>query len=95
MPDQPRPPGAPHAIELMTAWLDSSTGPPDLLVDYLRSHLDEDACPEAHARAMALISGLTYLSGSLLVMLEFETDVAATTILRRLALEYAQDPATD
>ena len=40
-PDQQRPAGARHAIELVTAWLDSAEGPPDLLVDYLRGHLDE------------------------------------------------------
>jgi len=91
MPDQQRPPGARHAIELVTAWLDSPTGPPDLLLDCLRSHLDERSSPDALAGAMELISGLTYLSGSLLVMLELETDVAASEILRRIALEYAQD----
>ena len=92
MPDQQhRPVGARHAIELVTAWLDSPDGPPDLLVDYLRCHLGEHPPVGEQARAMELISGLTYLSGSLLVMLELETGVEASTILRRIALEYARD----
>ncbi len=91
MPEQQRPPGARHAIELVTAWLDSADGQSALLVDYLRCHLDEGPPPDGPARAMELISGLTYLSGSLLVMLELETGVAAPDILRRIALEYARD----
>ncbi len=35
--------------------------------------------------------GLTYLSGSLLVLLEDETGIAALDTVRHLALQYAQD----
>ena len=35
--------------------------------------------------------GLTYLSGSLLVLLEDETGIAALDTVRQLALQYAQD----
>ena len=75
----------------MTAWLDSPAGPPDLLIDCLISHLDGPSSKANLSRAVELIMGFTYLTGSLLVVLESETGVPAQQTVRKLALEYAQD----
>lgn len=91
MPDEQRPTSTRSAIELMTAWLDSPNGPPDLLVDCLISHLDGRSPRDNLSHAIELIMGLTYLSGSLLVLLEDETGIPARDTVRHLALQYAQD----
>jgi hypothetical protein len=91
MPSGERPASTRSAIELMTAWLDSPAGPPDLLIDCLISHLDGPSSKANLSRAVELIMGFTYLSGSFLVMLEDETGVPAQELVRNLALQYAQD----
>jgi len=91
MPNEQRPASTRSAIELMTAWLDSPNGPPDLLVDCLISHLDGRSPRDNLSHAIELIMGLTYLSGSILVLLEDETGIPARDTVRRLALQYAQD----
>ena len=85
-----RPASTRAAIASVTAWLDSPAGPPDLMVDYLIGHLDGQSPRNSLSRAVELIMGFTYLSGSLLVMLEDATGLPAQEILRNLALEYAQ-----
>jgi len=91
MPNEQRPASTRSAIELMTAWLDSPNGPPDLLVECLISHLDGRSPRDNLSHAIELIMGLTYLSGSLLVLLEDETGIPARNTVRHLALQYAQD----
>jgi hypothetical protein len=91
MPNEQRPASTRSAIELMTAWLDSPNGPPDLLVECLISHLDGRSPRDNLSQAIDLIMGLTYLSGSLLVLLEDETGIPARNTVRHLALQYAQD----
>ena len=90
MPTGQRPASTRTAIALMTAWLDSPAGPPDLMVDCLISHLDGQSSRDSLSRAVELIMGFTYLSGSLLVMLEDATGIPAQEMVRNLALEYAQ-----
>ncbi len=87
MSDSRRPESARSAIELMTAWLDSPDGPPDLLIDCLCNHLKES--PDELTAAVELIMGQTYLCGSLLVLLEEETGVEARKTLQQFALHYA------
>jgi hypothetical protein len=78
------------AIELMTAWSDRPDGPPDLLADCLRRHIDERP-PEARVvAAVELLMGMTYVCGSLLVLREEECGVTAQETLRTLALHYAE-----
>ena len=89
--EQQRPPSTCSAIELMTAWLDSPAGPPDLLIDCLMSDLDGPSSEERLSNAVELIMGFTYLNGALLVMLEVVTGVPAQEMVRNLALQYAQD----
>ena len=91
MPDGHGPASTSSAIELMTAWLDSPDGPPDLLVACLISHLDGLSSRDSLTRAVELIMGFTYLSGSLLVLLEHETGVPARETVRHLALQYARE----
>jgi len=43
MPNGHRPGSTSSVIELMTAWLDSPDGPPDLMIDCLVSQLDSDS----------------------------------------------------
>ena len=90
MPTGQRPASTRAAIALMTAWLDSPAGRPDLMVDCLISHLDGQSPRDNLSHAVELIMGFTYLSGSLLVMLEDATGIPAQEMVRHLALEYAQ-----
>jgi len=78
------------AVELLTAWLDSPDGPPDLFLDCLLGELDGPSPSENLARAVELIMGFTYLSGFLLCLREQETSLTAQETLRHVALEYAQ-----
>src|SRR4051812_46590063 len=79
------------AIELMAAWLESPDGPPDRLVESLRSHIEEHPSKDRLIGAAELVMGMTYLCGSLLVMRELETGITAQETLLDLALEYAGD----
>jgi hypothetical protein len=89
--EQQRPLSTSSAIALMTAWLETPDGPPDLLLDCLSSDLDGHSSEERLSHAVALIMGFTYLNGTLLVMLEEVTGIPAHEMLRNLALQYAQD----
>ena len=86
----PPPEGARHAIELMTAWADRPDGPPDLLADCLRRHIDERPDEVRVAAAVELIMSMTYLCGTLLMLREHETGASAQETLRDLALHYAE-----
>jgi len=90
MPTGQPPASTGMAVELLTAWLDAPDGPPDLFLDRLTSQLDGPSPTENLARAVELIMGFTYLSGSLLCVREHETGVPAQETLRHLALEYAE-----
>ena len=90
MQNTQRPASTRSVIELMTAWLDSPDGPPDLLLDCLISQLDGDAPRDNLAHAVELIMGFTYLSGTLLTLMEDVTGVPAQETLRTLALYYAE-----
>ncbi|MGH3506866.1 MAG: hypothetical protein ACRDO2_06645 [Nocardioidaceae bacterium] len=78
------------AIELMTAWSDRPDGPPDLLVDCLRRHVDERPEQVRVIVAVELVMSLTYLCGSLLMLREEESGVTAQETLRGLALHFAE-----
>jgi hypothetical protein len=93
MPTGQRPASTNSAIELVTAWLDSPDGPPDLLLDRLVSQLDQPSPTKNLTRAVELIMGFTYLSGYLLCVREQETGVPAQETLRLMALEYARTDA--
>ena len=90
MPDSTRPDSALTAIELMTAWLDSPDGPPDLRLSRLRDHVQGHPNGDLYG-ATSLIMGLIYLCGSLLALREHETGNTTRQTLRDLGLRYAQD----
>jgi hypothetical protein len=90
MPDSPRPACARDAIELMTAWLDSPDGPPDLMLSRLRDHVQGHPSGDLYG-ATTLIMGMIYLCGSLLALREHETGNTTRQTLCDLGLEYAQD----
>ena len=91
MSDSHRTDCALSAIDLMAAWLGCPDGPPDLMVERLRSHVDGHPSRDRLVGATELIMGMTYLCGSMLVMRELETGVLAQETLLDLALEFAQD----
>ena len=87
----PAPESVPHAIELMTTWLECSEDSPDLLIGRLRTIIGDSSVPgEQLVAATELLMGMTYLNGSLLVLLEHESGVKAREFLQELALQYAQ-----
>ena len=90
MPDSTRPDSALNAIEVMTAWLDSPDGPPDLLLSRLRDHVQGHPDGDLYG-ATSLIMGLIYLCGTLLALREHETGITTRQTLRELALKFAQD----
>ena len=79
------------AIGVMTAWAARPDGPPDLLVDCLRRHLDDRPPEEALVAATELIMGMTRLCGAVLTLNEEATGLNMETTLRALALHYAED----
>jgi hypothetical protein len=91
MPNSPRHESARSAIDLMTAWLDTPDGPPDLLIARLRNHIEGHRSGDALSGAITLIMGMIYLCGSLLALREHETGITIRQTLRDLGLEYAQD----
>ncbi len=91
MPNKQHPVSACDAIELMTAWFDSDDGAPEPLIACMRSQLDRRPPRDRGAGAVELTMGLTYFSGSLLVLLEQATGTPAREIVQTLALEYARD----
>jgi hypothetical protein len=78
------------AIAVMTAWSASPDGPPDLLVECLRGHLDDRPAEDALAAATELILGLTNLCGTVLVINEEATGISLRETLRELALHHAE-----
>jgi len=77
-----------NAIALMTAWAASPDGPPDLLVDCLRHHIQERPPEVQLAVAVELIMSMTQLCGSLLLLLEEGLELAPQDVLRELALHF-------
>lgn len=90
MPDSSRTESVRNAIDLMTAWLDSPDGPPDLLLDRLGAQIEGHPGGDRLGGAVTLIMGLTHLCGSLLVLREQETGISTTQTVRTLGLEYAR-----
>ena len=90
MPRSRRPDNAGDAIDLMTAWLDSPDGPPDLLQVRL-THLIRGHPDGKLAGAVTLIMGMIYLCGSLLALREHETGIPSQQTVRGLGLEFARD----
>jgi len=86
----PRPDSSRNAIDLMTAWLASPDGPPDLLQLRMR-HLIQGHPHGSLAGAVTLIMGMIYFCGSLLVLRELETGISPQQTVRDFGLEYAQD----
>ena len=80
-----------YAIELMTAWSARPDGPPDLLIERLRTHLDSRPPEQALAAATELIMGMTTLCGAALALNEEATGLDMLATLRELALYYAED----
>ena len=92
MPDQQhRPAGARHAIELVTAWLDSADGPSDLLVDYLRCHLDEGTRPDGAGSCDGADQRPDLPQWLPAGHARARDRRRGVDILRRIALEYARD----
>ena len=80
-----------NAIAVMTAWSAQPDGPPDLLIDCLRQHLDSQPPEQALAGAAELIMGMTSLCGMLLALNEEATGLDMETTLRALAIRYVED----
>jgi hypothetical protein len=80
-----------NAIEVMTAWSAQPDGPPDLLLDCLRRHLDARPPEQALVAATELIMGLTSLCGAVLALNEEATGMDVRATLRELALHYAEN----
>ena len=78
------------AIAVMTAWSAQPDGPPDLLVDCLRQHLDTQTPEQALAAAAELIMGMTSLCGMLLALNEEATGLDMEATLRELAIRYVE-----
>jgi hypothetical protein len=79
------------AIGVMTAWSAQPDGPPDLLIETLRSHLNARPPEQALAAATELIMGMTTLCGAVLALNEEATGLDMHAILRELALQYVED----
>ena len=79
------------AIGVMTAWSAQPDGPPDLLIETLRRHLDTRLPEQALAAAVELIMGMTNLCGMLLALNEEATGLDMETTLREVALLYVED----
>ena len=79
------------AIAVMTAWAAQPDGPPDLLIDSLRLHLDTQPPELALAAAAELIMGMTSLCGMLLALNEEATGLDMEATLRELAIRYVED----
>ena len=79
------------AIGVMTAWSDRPDGPPDLLIETLRRHLDTRPPEQALAAATELIMGMTTLCGAVLALNEEATGLDMHATLRELALQYVED----
>jgi hypothetical protein len=90
-PETPRPASVSAAVDLMTAWLDSPDGPPDLLIARLGSYIEGRPDRNQLAGAVELVMGMKYLCGSLLALREHETGISMDQTVRDLALQYAQD----
>jgi len=76
------------AVELLTAWLEAPDGPPDFFVARLQEHIEEHPSHDQGVAAVALVMGLTQLSGGLLVMVEHTTGIPAQEILQQFGLLY-------
>ena len=80
-----------NAIAVMTAWSAQPDGPPDLLIDCLRQHLDTQPLEHALAAATELVMGMTSLCGMLLALNEEATGLDMEATLRELAIRYVED----
>jgi len=78
------------AIGVMTAWSAQPDGPPDLLIETLRRHLDTRLPEQALAAAMELIMGMTNLCGAVLALNEEASGLDMGATLRELALRYVE-----
>jgi hypothetical protein len=79
------------AIRVMTAWSARPDGPPDLLIETLRGHLDTRPPEQALAAATELIMGMTTLCGMVLALNEEATGLDMHATLREIALRYVED----
>jgi hypothetical protein len=79
------------AIQVMTAWSARPDGPPDLLIETLRGHLDTCPPEQALAAATELIMGMTTLCGMVLALNEEATGLDMHATLREIALRYVED----
>ena len=75
----------------MTAWSASPDGPPDLLIETLRRHLDSRPPEQSLAAAFELIMGMTTLCGTVLALNEVAGGLDMGATLRELALRYVED----
>ena len=78
------------AIELMTAWLDSPDGPPDLMVETMRRRIEEHPSGDRLVGAAELIMGLTRLCGTLLALREYDAGITGLQTIQDLALGLAE-----
>src|SRR4051795_10483212 len=77
------------AVELMTAWVATPDGPPDLVRETLERRVEEHPSGDRLVAAVELIMGLTHLSGSLLVLRELDNDIPPEQTIQDLALGLA------
>ena len=77
------------AVELMTAWLDTPDGPPDLLLAVLERRIEEHPSGDRLVAAVELIMGMTRVCGSVLSLREMEDGIPAAQTLQELALDLA------
>ena len=78
------------AIGVMTAWSAQPDGPPDLLIETLRRHLEMRPAEQALAAAFELIMGMTNLCGAVLALNEEASGLDMGVTLRELAVQYAE-----
>jgi len=90
MPDPRRTHSVEGAVELMTAWLATPDGPPDLLLQTLERRIEEHPSGDRLVAAVELVMGMTRLCGSLLVLREMEDGVTGDQTIRDLALGIAE-----
>jgi hypothetical protein len=90
MPDSRRTESIQGAIELLTLWLACPDGPPAPMLSALERHIAEHPSGDGLNGAVELIMGLIRVSGTLLVLREFESSIPAQQTIQALAVELAQ-----
>jgi hypothetical protein len=83
------------AVELMTAWLSTPDGPPDLVLEVLELRLEDHPSGDRVVAAVELIMDMMRLCGSVLALHELETGASAERTIQDLALDLAERETGD